>query len=445
MIAQSLFCIFVLDAFCEVLLFSMEKIKVDVTSEIGKLDCVLIHTPGQEVENMTPESVHRALYSDILNLVAVSEEYIQLKSILQKIAKTIEIRTLLTEILIDEEVKENLIREICEQENAILEIRKLLDYPAEILSRKLIEGAVLPKDNLTRFISKNRYSLQPLHNFLFTRDASMSLWQDIIIGRMANKVREREPVILEAIFKEHPFFRTHTFNPIRNSKETAILNRATIEGGDLLVAREDVILAGTGTRTSTEGIDFLIEMIKGKKTGLKHIIVQELPSEPESFIHLDMTFTFIDRDSCIVYEPLILRKNKYQTIHIQIDNGKVKEIKEEDNILQVMNRIGFDIKPVYCGGKGDHLIMEREQWHSAANFLALAPGKVIGYERNDYTLENMNRMGFEVVKASDFISGGYNIDDYKKLVITIPGSEMARGGGGPRCLTMPLVRQKVEW
>ena len=360
----------------------MEKLSVDVSSEIGKLEYVLIHTPGQEMENMTPENVHRALYSDILNLSLVSEEFEQLKRILQRVSPVMEVKTLLTEILGDETVKEKLVQDICHQENTTSEIPKLLDYPADVLSCKLIEGVVLPKDNLTRFLSKNRYSLQPLHNFLFTRDSSMSLWNEILIGRMANRIREREPLILEAIFREHPLLKSRTYNPLRNSSNISILNNATIEGGDLLIGREDVILVGTGARTSTEGIDFLIEVIKEKKTSLRHIIVQELPREPESFIHLDMTFTFLDHDACIIYEPLILRKNRYQTIHIQIDNGKVKSIREEDNILQVLKSIDFNIKPVYCGGKEDPLIMEREQWHSAANFLALAPGKVIGYERN---------------------------------------------------------------
>jgi len=423
----------------------MDIINVGVSSEIGLLEGVILHTPGHEVENMTPENAQRALYSDILNLSVATKEYVHLKGVLEKVARTFEATDLLKETLGDNIVKENLVRRICEQEDAATEVEFLLNTPTPLLARQLIEGVVLRRDNLTRFLSKERYLMRPLHNFLFTRDASMTLWDDILIGKMAVKVRERETLIMEAIFNNHPAFNVKTINPSVLNGTLGSFPNATIEGGDVQIAREDVLVVGSGSRTSTEGIDYLIEVIKAKKTSLKHIIVQELPDSPESFIHLDMTFTFLDKDTCMVYDPLILKNNKFQTIHITIDNGKVTGINKRKNILKTLNSIGFNLDPVFCGGKQDPWIMEREQWHSGANFFAFAPGKVIGYERNDYTLEEMNNHGFEIISAIDFIENKISADDYQKVVITIPGSELARGGGGARCMTMPICRQKVDW
>ncbi|MCX6236726.1 MAG: arginine deiminase family protein [Bacteroidia bacterium] len=410
----------------------MDKIKVGVSSEIGLLEGVILHTPGHEVENMTPENAQRALYSDILNLSVATKEYVHLKGVLEKVTHTFEVKDLLRETIEDDRIKEDLVRRICIQEDAASEVEFLLNTPNTLLAIQLIEGVVLRRDNLTRFLSKERYSMRPLHNFLFTRDASMTLWDEVLIGKMASKVREREPLIMEAIFKNHPAFSVKTINPATLTANLGSFPNATIEGGDVQIAREDVLVVGTGSRTSTEGIDYLIEVIKAKKTSQKHIIIQELPDSPESFIHLDMTFTFLDKDVCMVYDPLILKNNKFHTIQITIDNGKV-------------NSIGFNLDPVFCGGKQDPWIMEREQWHSGANFFAFAPGKVIGYERNDYTLDEMSKHGFEIIRAVDLIENRVNPDDFQKAVITIPGSELARGGGGARCMTMPICRQKVDW
>jgi len=158
-----------------------------------------------------------------------------------------------------------------------------------------------------------------------------------------------------------------------------------------------------------------------------------------------MVFTFLDVDTCMVYEPLILQTNRFQTIHIKIENGKVTSIKEEENLVKSLKDLGMDLKPVYCGGTKDPWIQEREQWHSGANFFAIGPGKVIGYERNVYTIEEMHKNGFEIIKANDIIKGKVDPSGYKKYVITLDGSELPRGGGGARCMTMPIRRKPVKW
>ncbi len=418
----------------------MESININVTSEIGLLKGVILHTPGNEVENMTPSNAERALYSDILNLSVASQEYAQLKGVLNKVTKTFEVKTLLEEAIHNHKVKLKLVNEICKTEGYHEIESDLMSLDNKELVKLLIEGVLLQKDNLTKYLSKETYSLLPLPNFFFTRDASMSVFDSVFIGNMASPVREREAIIMKTIFENHDKLITN----VVHSKGTNFREKLqTFEGGDILVAREDVILVGIGNRTSSQGVDFILDQLKSKKEKI-NIIVQELPETPESFIHLDMVFTFLDSDACMIYEPVVLGENRYQTIHIYAENGNVKSIKPVKNILIALKELGIDLKPVSCGGN-DEVIQQREQWHSGANFFAFAPGKVIGYSRNIHTTEEMNKAGFEIVKAVDVINNSVDINNYTKCLVTIDGSELSRGGGGARCMTMPIQREKVSW
>jgi len=414
---------------------------VNVTSEIGKIEGVIIHTPGSEIENMTPQNAERALYSDILNLSVAGEEYSSFNSILSRFTKVYEVTDLLAEISKNKEAKSSLIKNICKNENVYDLKDQLLDLTAEKFATSLIEGLPLVQDNLTKYLSDERYSLQPLHNFFFTRDASITIRDKVLIGRMSNKVRERESIIMEAIFNYHKKLKAEAVNPGHSKFYN---DKITIEGGDILIPREDIIVIGVGARTTSQGVDYILERLKAQGAR-RHVIVQELPPKPESFIHLDMVFTLLDKDQCMIYEPVIKNRHDFQTIHITVDNGKVESITELRDLLEALGKLGMPLKSVNCGGQGDIWTQEREQWHSGANFFALAPGQIMGYGRNERTIDELNKNGYDVLASSDILDMKILIENYKKFVITVPGSELSRGGGGCRCMTMPVKRENVEW
>ena len=418
-----------------------QPLSLNVNSEIGELEGVILHTPGAEVENMTPGTAQRALYSDILNLSIAQKEYAQLRGVLERYTKIYEVVQLLSGVLDNYRKRESLIGKICIGEGATDYFDDLMEMPSGELAKALIEGVPAKINSLTAYLNDEYYALYPLYNFYFTRDASVTIGNNALICRMANRVRMRESLIMEAIFKDSSTFDCHIINAHDFHPGNGEI---FMEGGDILIARDDILLVGNGNRTSTQGIDLLVaRLCKDNLEGRKHVIVQQLPHSPESFIHLDMVFTLLDRDKCMVFEPLILGDNQYRTVQITIENGKVAKIKSVSNIISALKRLGMELEPVFCGGVADEWNQEREQWHSGANFFAIAPGKVLSYARNIHTLDELSKHGFEIIHAWDIIEKKKDINDYRNCVVTIDGSELPRGGGGARCMTMPVSRKNL--
>ncbi len=407
---------------------------IQVSSEIAPLKTVLIHTPGAELNQMTPETAEELLYDDILNLEAARSQHAQLEGVLQKTAHPLQVKSLLAEVLKDEPVKHSLIHDFCTLLNTPEMEKQLRETDPAQLADQLITGTPLKRDTLGRFLSPRHFALPPLPNLFFTRDAAMVINERVFIGTMANPIRTAEAVLMSYIFRHHSKVKCKKFLA-DGVKEPA--SRATFEGGDILILREDTVLIGMSERTSIPGIDFLIEQFKANQK-IKHVFVVILP-KIRAAIHLDMVFTMIDYDKAVVFPPLILAKDGVDVIHINISNPEQPKLKRVPYLLEALRLVDINLEPVFCGGQNE-LYQRREQWQSGANFFTIGPGKIIGYGMNTFTYEELAKAGIPRVEASDVIEGKIDLNTMDKYAVAISGNELTRGGGGCRCMTMPVSR-----
>ncbi len=418
----------------------LQPCPVNVASETGRLKAVLLHRPGVEIERMTPLNCAHALYSDILDRMNVDREYSGFCGVLERWAKVYYVGEILQQLLDDVNIREHLVVEsifnygrrpikMSGETNERL-VDELMAMDSKTLAHVLIEGYENPQ---WKGVYDNRYLLEPLYNLLFTRDASSTVYDRVLINSMSFEVRERESLIYDAIFRH--FFGVETMNATEWSA------RARTEGGDIHIASDDLLIVGEGVRTNAKGIEYLANIFARERKRF-HILVQELPREPESFIHLDMVFTLLGSHLCLVFEPLLKKKGLFEgkdTTLITIENGKIRYSQKKD-LIDGLQHLKWEIEPI-LGGGSDPWVQLREQWHSGANFFSLGDGKVLGYRRNAQTIEALDKAGFAVLQSGDIVKGKVSMDSYEKFVAVFPASELPRAGGGARCMTMPIWRE----
>ncbi len=422
--------------------------RLNVTSEVGKLRSVLVHLPGREIDVMVPPMMAQLLFDDILYGQVAREEHRRFQQLIRYVADDVyDIQDLLEEVLEDEETKRLIVRDLARR----LRLRRRL--MAELIEQKpgrlaevLIGGIPSEKEESGEL---PKFDLNPVPNYFFMRDPQVVLGDRVVISSMATQARRRESLLSRYVFLFHPLFREQEdiflLDFMREAPERPIRrNMPTLEGGDVLVPRRDLVLVGVSERTNRAGIEELAASLKASKSGVRSMIVVELP-RARSFMHLDTVFTFISRSECLIYPPVILPDGSQAARVTTVDlTKKGTQYAEQKSLLSVLKKKGFDLKPIACGGPRA-VDEQREQWTDGANAFALAPGIILLYERNVRTAEELDKHGYHIVYEDDLLLGRTELETWtnKKYALQIQGHELSRARGGPRCMTMPLEREDV--